>query len=68
MFKKDKKEYLCHACVHCNVCMFKNDYMKAQDKVDSDLIDVLVDNTFIKPVKLECNLFIRAATIGVRVR
>lgn len=57
--KKEKKQYLCNTCGHYGICMYEKDYIKAQDKVDNGLIDVMVETPFIRPVKLECRYFVR---------
>lgn len=57
MFAKVEKAYLCSTCFHSEVCKFMKDYKKAQDRVDTGMIDVLVETAFVEPVKLSCKFY-----------
>ena len=55
--KREKQDYLCKFCSHCGLCIYEQEYKKAQDKVDAGLHDILVGTSFVKPVRLDCKFY-----------
>ena len=56
----DVKETLCTNCAHCDVCVYKDDFLEIDNKVDN----ILKMTRFF--YKLECPYYLRKSEINIR--
>lgn len=68
------KETLCTRCIHREVCLVKERYLKFQKKVDNlyemfkseETIESFDGTGFIKPIELNCRHYIPASSYGIK--
>lgn len=68
------KETLCSRCIHRQVCLIKERYLKFQKQIDDlyetfkkeELIESFYGTSFIKPIELKCRHYISDNCYGIK--